>query len=152
MSASIAIPVAMKAKQKASQFVQESTGYDFLNLFQGLVIIFLIAKAIELYVQVAKGVSSGWISVIKLFGFQAPTNVPSALDTLVSTGFSGIKYWDIIKGLMILIVIYEWSKAKDRLNSSGQLAFGMISAFLILITIPSLSQRLKEMKILSKVA
>lgn len=144
--------IPIQAKKATSAFIQQSTGYDFLNLFQGLLVVFLIAKAIEVYVQLTTGASTAWVQIVKLFGFQVPTNTPNALVTLVTTGFSGIKYWDIIKGLMILIVIYEWSRAKDRLNSSGQLAFGMIAAFLTLITIPSLTQRLKELKILSKVA
>lgn len=147
----IIIPQATKKIYDVSKQLQEqSLGYNFTGLLTGLVFIFIFAKLIEAYVSITTGATSAWLGIIKTFGFNVPTNAPNAIVSLVQTGFGGIKYWDMIKGLMILIIGLEWMKAdkSKQLSYAGHAAFGLIMGFFALITFPSLVQRLKEIQVL----
>ncbi len=66
-------------------------------------------------------------------------------------GFKGIKYWDVIKIVAIILVVLEWHSLSQRrtLTPTTQGLFLVIASGLALFTIPELFQRLKEMQILS---
>lgn len=141
--------IAKAVAKQQSEIQQYTFNYDFTRLVTGLAIIFIFAKAIEVYVQITSGATSAWLSILKVFGIATPTNAPQPLVQLVTTGFAGIKYWDLVKGIMTLIILLEWLKVKDNLTYVGHGAFALIIGFFALITIPGLFQKLKEAKVLA---
>ena len=151
-------PIITAGVKQSLGFLQKKTEetfkYDFFGLILKLVVFYFVALFIAKYYEAVK-LGSGFVQFIaSIFGYQLPTAFPESLSKFFDTGYSGIKYWDAVKGVSIIIVLFEAKQYYE--TNSGKVSpatisiFGLIIGFLALITIPELSQRIKELQMLMK--
>lgn len=145
--------------QKAKNASIELYGYDFVGLLTKLVIYFIVAYFIEKYIYFTqqKPINSflsgifGAIGGLPLFAISA--TVLKYFDS--SQVNSGIKFWDIVKGGAIALVIWEmWNFYNGQKILGGKASpmtlglFGLIISLLAFITIPDVLKKVQEKNIL----
>ena len=155
MSAIIAGQVARSALAVAKEgrlaLKQETDEYDFANLIIKLFLFFAVAFAInKIFEAIIFGQNLLW-QFLQLFGINTPATLPEPIVKFMQDGFHGIKYWDLVKIIAIILVVLEWHSLTQRrtITPLTQGLFFIIASGLALFTIPELFQRLKEMQILS---
>jgi len=150
----MAAKIGSEGIKKAKNISLELYGYDFVGLITKLLVFFtislIIAKVMEMII-----LSRGFfVSLANLIGFKIPSSelVPESLKKLFVDGYQGLKFWDFIKILAILLVVAEYmSFHKTTEQMGGKIApmttgvFAVITLGLTVITIPELMQKIKKM-------
>jgi len=139
---------------------REVFGYDFVGLIIKLAIYFIIAYVFAKFMEAVVFVSSDPLKstvfkiIFPLLGLllPKPTDFPKQLTDLFDGGLGGcgLKFWDIIKILAIILVIAEvfrYMQAQKELGGKGSpLTFGVFTLIIIILgvtTVPELIERLK---------
>ncbi len=143
-----------KASQKLSS---DAFTFDFPALIVKLTVFYLIAYAVSKIFEAIIFGQNTLFGIAKLFGVNLPTTLPEPLVNFFQEGIKGIKYWDIVKVISILLVVMEWNNWNQtqkalRINPSPMTTgvFFVIISGLVLITVPELFQRFKEMRAMSQ--
>ena len=152
LGSQVASEVLVKGKQKGSQLSTELFGYDFVNLAVKLVVFAVIAVIIDKIHFVITGVPNVAAAILAAFGLNVPTKEPDFMAKLFSPeGFSGIRYWDIIKFALIVLVAMEWvmyMQAQKKLGGEASpttmAIFALITFALTVFTIPELLAKLRS--------
>ncbi len=144
----------LKSGQKISSDV---FSYDFVGLTTKLVIFFGAAYVITKVFESIINFDSTLRAILLLVGIKFPDVFPSQIVSFFREGIRGVKFWDIVKVLSILLVIMEWNNWNNTQKALGinpspmtQGVFAVIVTGLVLITIPELFTRLKEMRIINQ--
>jgi len=149
----IVLQAATTAERKASQQSIELFGYDFVSLIMKLLIYFATAFAVAKVMEAIVFARGAFTVIAGLFGINIPKSdqLPQSLIDLFGEGFHGVKYWDAVKVVAILLVVVEYLRYVDVNEKNGGKAsamttgvFLMIGLGLSLITIPELVKRLKS--------
>ena len=149
----IANPSAMIAKSalsSASAISEQKFGYDFTGLFFRLGVFYLIAFVFAKIMEATIYLRGGFVVVANLFGINIPKaeQLPDPLKKLFDQGYQGFKFWDIIKIIGIVLVVYEYFQF--RKESNGQVNPITTGVFVLLIlilgitTVPEIYNRIKE--------
>lgn len=146
-----AAAIGVKSAQNLSI---EFVGYDFVGLLVKIVFFQLAALLIAKYFEILKGGQTVFLSILKFFGFNVPVPIGNSWQMVLdfyTVGWNGIKYWDVIKLLTILIIAIElnsYMKAQKRLGGEPSPAtvatFILIIGFFLIITLPEMIQRIKD--------
>lgn len=136
----------------AQQLSIEAFGFDFTGLFMKLIFFFalnfLFAKFMEAIIF-TRGI---WVTVARLLGIQIPPadQVPDTIKKLFDGGLGGFKFWDIVKLLAILLVVWEYFNYRKAQLSVGKSTsplttgvFVSIIGFLSITALPQIFKRLK---------
>ncbi len=139
-----------KASQKLSS---DAFTFDFPALIVKLTVFYLIAYAVSKIFEAIIFGQNTLFAFARLFGVNLPSTLPEPLVNFFQEGIKGVKYWDIVKVISILLVVMEWNNWNQtqkalRINPSPmtQGVFFVIISALILITVPELFQRFKELR------
>ena len=155
---------AFGGAKKSQEFSAEVLGYDFIGLIMKLVVYFTIAWFADKYVKYIINPTAPSI-IVSIFGalgglpiFALAAWIKSLFESQVTAPTEGklpFKYWDIIKGGAIMLVIWEWSRYKNSQEALGGATspmtngiFMALLGLLSLMTIPDVVQKLKEMQII----
>lgn len=160
IGAKLAIEQIKHGKKKSIELF----GYDFVVLFVLLTFSVLLAWIFEQYFKfvVAGGGASGFlVSMIKFFNPAVPEFNPDTQAKIAKLFVGGykmgdhvtIKYWDIVKSVLIVLVFYEWYTYEDQIKSAGgepspftRLVFAGIMITLGLATVPKFYNEVKEIR------
>lgn len=149
----IAFQAATALQKKAAQQSVELFGYDFVGLIIKLFIYFVTALAIAKFMEAVIWARGFFVIAANLFGFNIPTSeqVPQTIKDLFNGGVNGIKYWDAIKVVAILILVVEFMRYVEVNQKNGgkpsPLTIGiflLIGLGLSITTIPELLARFKK--------
>lgn len=155
-----------KGKQDASNLSVEMYNYDFVGLFAKIIIFFGLAWIFEIYIKAS--IAARNVNPLNLFGIAGmiagfiydkfvsdpPQNSIADNEIILKLfspeGYNGFRYWDIVKGIGLLMVSFEaynyYSSQEKAGGSSSPMTlgvFGLIIAFLGLNTVPSIIEKLK---------
>lgn len=154
--ASVALQGGLALQKSTQKQSIELFGYDFVSLVFKLVIYFVSAYAIAKFMEAVIFVRGSFVIIANLLGFNIPDaeQIPVQLKDLFSDeGFHGVKYWDVIKVVAILLVIVEYLRYVDVNSKNGGKTsplttgiFLLIGLGLSIITIPELVQQIKKLK------
>jgi len=138
----------------AKNISMELYGYDFVGLITKLLVLFTISLIISKVMEMIILTRGFFVSLANLIGFTIPSadQVPESLKKLFVDGYQGLKFWDFIKILAILLVVAEYMAFhKSTEQQGGKVApmttgvFAVITLGLSIITIPELMQKIKRM-------
>mgnify|MGYP001562923723 CR=1 FL=1 len=146
-----AADIALKVRQEGSRVSTELYGYDFIQLLMKILFFQIAAYAIAKYMDLVIGIASGWRTLLQILGFNTPNFFPQQFVDFYKNGYRGVRYWDIIKGLTVLLIILEYSNYRKTQINLGytpsvmtEAVFWLIIGFFLAITVPELYQRVKE--------
>lgn len=163
---SIGAKLALEQIKQSKKKSIELFGYDFVKLVQLIMFSILFAWIIEQYFKFTIsgaglgvfGVSGVLISLLKFFNPAVPEFKPDVQTKIAKLFISGyemggvtIKYWDIVKSVLILIVFYEWYTYEDQIKSAGgepspftRFIFSGLMITMGLATVPKFYNEVKE--------
>ena len=160
MSAQAAIIAGQTIRQgfkTTSKISTDAFSYDFPNLIVKLTVFYLISYAIAKIFEAIIFGQNTLFNIAKLFGVNLPSTLPEPIVNFFQEGVKGVRYWDIVKVLSILLVVMEWNNWQQtqkalRINPSPmtQGVFFVIISGLILITVPEIFQRFKEIRAMTQ--
>jgi hypothetical protein len=152
----------------AKDFSKREFGYDFIGLGVKLIVYFGVALLGAKYFELTNGLSGVFAAIFGVLGLKAPPNNTNIwLAKLFSDdgifwnpstmqGLRGLNYWKFIQFGAIVLVIWEgyryYDENRDRASPLTLGVFFIIIFFLSLTVFPDLIQKIRESKILSKVA
>ncbi len=131
----------------------ETFGYDFPSLVIKLGFFFLTGLLISKFMEAVIFTRGIFVLVANTLGFNVPSSdqVPESLKKLFSDGYYGFKFWDIIKILAIILVIWEYfNYSRTQKSTNGKISplttgiFVLIITLLGLVTVPELINKLKS--------
>ncbi len=144
------LATGFKTGQKLST---DTFSFDFPGLITKLIVFYLVAYAIAKVFEAIIFGNNVLKSILSLVGLNLPNTMPESVVNFFTDGFKGVKYWDIVKVLSILLVIMEWNNwnntqkaLKISPSPMTQGVFAVLITGLALITVPELVQRLRELK------
>ncbi len=150
------LATGFKTGQKLSS---DAFSYDFPGLVSKLVVFFIAAYVITKVFESIINIDSTLRFILKTAGINFPETFPIEIVDFFRDGFKGVKFWDIVKVLSILLVIMEWNNwnntqkaLKISPSPMTQGVFAVIITGLVLVTVPELFQRLKELRVMNQVA
>jgi len=131
--------------------------YDFPGLIVKLTVFFLVAYAINKVFEAIIFGENTLKALLSLLGLNLPSTLPEPIVNFFQEGIKGFKYWDLVKIIATLLVIAEWYSWNERTKGIGTLqepfthgVFAILVSGLILITIPEVWQRLKEIRAMNQ--
>ncbi len=152
-----ALDVAGKVFKSGQKLSSDAFTFDFPALIVKLTVFYLIAYAVNKIFEAIIFGQNTLFGIAKLFGVNLPSTLPEPLVNFFQEGFKGVKYWDIVKVISILLVVMEWNNWNQtqkalRIQPSPmtQGVFFVIISALVLITIPELFQRFKELRAMNQ--
>ena len=144
-----------KASQKLSS---DAFTFDFPSLIVKLTVFYMVAYAVNKIFEAIIFGQNTLFGIAKLFGINLPATLPEPLVNFFQEGIKGVRYWDIVKVISILLVVMEWNNWNQtqkalKINPSPmtQGVFFVIISALILITVPELFQRFKELRAMNTI-
>ena len=157
----IAGQIGRQTAKETSKFSVEQFTFDFPGLFIKLFVFFVVAYTINKVMEAIIAGENFLFQILSFFGIATPPTLPEAIVNFWTTGFQTgsitIKFWDIVKALALILVVYEWynwynaEKAKVKTPSPmTHGVFALIVSSLGLITFPEIWQRLKEIRTLNQ--
>ena len=99
--------IARQGAKEASKISKKSLGFDFIPLLTSLILYYVIAFAFAKFMEASKFATGGFISIANFLGANIPSTeeLPSQWNRLFDeTGYNGVKFWDIINVVALLIV------------------------------------------------
>ncbi len=149
--------VARKGFNLSQKISSDAFTFDFPSLIVKLTVFYVVAYAVSKIFEAIIFGQNTLFNIAKLFGVNLPSTLPEPLVNFFQEGFKGIKYWDIVKVISILLVVMEWNNwnntqklAKINPSPMTQGVFFVIISGLILITVPELFQRFKELRAMNQ--
>jgi hypothetical protein len=154
----MSVVLAAKAAQtglavgQAVQKVQkEVLGYDFVGLLVKLLFFQAVALLIAKYIELVNGVNNALKTLLGVLGINVPNFLPQVVIDFYTTGIKGVKYWDVIKIITVLLIVLElnnYIKAQKALGGEPspmtEGVFFLLIGFFLIITVPEMVQRIKE--------
>lgn len=155
------IPFAMKAVQaagiaksaggQASNISKEMLGYDFVGLGVKILMFQVIALLVAKYIELVIGTNNALKGLLNLLGVATPSFLPQAVVDFYTTGWNGIKYWDVIKMATIVLIFIEYMNYRKSQKALGgqpsaftEGLFMLLIGFFLVITLPEMIQRFKD--------
>lgn len=148
----VAAFLAQQGLKKASKQSVELFGYNFINLIMTLSIYFILALLIAKYFE-AVILGKGLINdIAKALGFFPAFPENTVIRKLFVDGYGDQKfvYWDLIKGIAIVLVIIEWMRFNEMQKANGgetsiitHGVFSLIVGLLTVITISKFTETIK---------
>ena len=145
--------ISRQSSKEAGKLSIELFSFDFANLAIKLLVWFMIAVVIDKIHFVITSAGVNVVStIVNAFGYNLPTtqSEPDFFKKLFNEGYFGLKYWDIIKVLAIVLVLIEfmrWYETEKRLGGEPSAftlgIFAMIMVLLSAFTIPQIITKLK---------
>ncbi len=141
--------IAKSSFDESGQFLTEKFGYDFVALITKLTVYFVIALIFAKLMEAIIFTRGSFVLIANLLGFNIPKSeqLPDSLKKLFNGGISGLKFWDFVKIVAILLVIAEFIRYTKLPQKSSPLTIGifiLIIAVLGITTVPELAKRLKN--------
>ena len=146
--------MAKYGAEQASQISKKSLGFDFIPLLTSLVLYYVIAFAFAKFMEASKFATGGILIIANLIGVNIPSSeeLPNQWNRLFDeTGYNGIKFWDIINVVALLIVISTALNFQKNTEDSGNQVqlitwaiFAMIGGFIVVTGISKLVMKLQE--------
>lgn len=139
------------AGKQASNISKEMFGYDFVGLGVKILIFQVIALLIAKYIELVNGANNALKTLLNLFGIGTPNFLPQAVIEFYTTGWNGIKYWDVVKMATVLLIVLEYLNYRKTQQALGgepspmtEGLFLLLIGFFLIITLPEMIQRWKE--------
>ncbi len=130
--------------------LEERFNYDFVNLGIKLFVYFGIMFAFAKFMEAVIFAKGAFTTIANLFGFSIPTSdqVPQTLKDLFDGGINGVKFWDLVKILAILLVIAEFMRYMNSNQGakSSPMTIGIFISIIVVLgatTVFDLRERLK---------
>lgn len=160
----IGAKLALESLKGSKKKSIELFGYDFVKLFQLILFSVLFAWIIEQYfkfVVLGSGASGILVSMIRFFNPVIPEFRPDIQAKIASLFVQGYKvgdhititYWDIVKTIITLIVVYEWYTYEQQIASAGgepspftRFIFIGLMTTMSLATVPKFYEEIKGIK------
>ena len=135
-----------KGTKRGQQISQELFGYDFIGLAVKLLVFSLLAITLDKLHFVINGSANIVGTIVSAFGYNLPVEEPGFMKQLFSEeGFGGIKYWDLVKILLLGLIAFEMIRFVDAQKKLGGEAspitlgiFGLLIFGLASFTFPGL--------------
>ena len=149
----IAAQAATQAPQgiaSARGVSKELFGYDFVGLIIKLSVLQIIAWLFAKFMESVISLTGGWFTFIKLLGFNVPAKeqMPAGLIQLFTTGYQGFKYWDFVKALTMVLLVWEalqyYKTNKDNGAQPSPMTMGIFTVLIGsvgVVTVPELLHR-----------
>jgi len=152
--------IARQSFKEGSKFSVEQFTYDFPGLFVKLFAFFIVAYAVNKIMEAVIFGTNLLFEFLKFFKVTTPPVMPQWLVDFWTDGYKAgtivIKFWDIVKVVALVLVIYEWyswynAEKKQVMTPSPMThgVFAIIVTALSLITFPEIWERVKELKMMS---
>jgi len=157
MSALIAQQVGagtIAGTKQAGKLSIELFGFDFITLALKILVFFVAAVIVDkihfMLVSPAINVAS---TILGVFGFFIPTDKaePDFFKKLFGEGYYGLKYWDFVRIMTLLLVVAEFmifyqtqKKLGGTISPMTTGIFGLIIFGLSAYTFPDLINKLKK--------
>ena len=144
--------VTKSAISQAQNLSLQKFGYDFTGLFFRLFIFFGLAFVFAKFMESVILTRGGFITFANFLGWKIPQSdqLPDTIKKLFGDGIQGFKFWDIIKIIGMVLVVYEYFEFKNQKNELDQsvnpLTTGVFLLLVIMLgvtTIPELVKRVK---------
>ena len=147
--------IARQGAKEASKISKKSLGFDFIPLLTSLVLYYVIAFAFAKFMEASKFATGGIVSIANFLGFNVPSTeeLPSQWNRLFDeTGYNGVKFWDIINVVALLIVIATALNFQKSVESIPErkvspitwAIFAMIGGFIVITGVSKLVMKLQE--------
>ena len=146
--------IARQSAKEASKISKKSLGFDFIPLLTSLVLYYVIAFAFAKFMEASKFATGGFISIANFLGANIPSTeeLPSQWNRLFDeTGYNGVKFWDIINVVALLIIIATALNFQKNTEASGNQVqlitwaiFAMLGGFIIVTGVSKLVMKLQE--------
>lgn len=129
---------------------RELFGYDFVGLIIKLAVLQIIAWLFAKFMESVISLTGGWFTFIKLLGFNVPAKetMPAALVQLFTTGYQGFKFWDFVKALTMVLLVWEalqyYRTNKDNGAQPSPMTMGIFTLLIGsvgVVTVPELLKR-----------
>ena len=157
---SVGARVALESIKGSKKKSIELFGYDFVKLFQLIAISFVAGWIVEQYFKFLVGgtvVGGFLINLIRLANPAVPEFKPDTQAKIAKLFIGGyevggvkIKYWDIVKSVLVALVFAEWYTYEEQLKSAGgepspftRLIFASLMILLGLATVPKFYNEIK---------
>ena len=146
--------IARQGAKEASKISKKSLGFDFIPLLTSLVLYYVIAFGFAKFMEASKFATGGFISIANFLGANIPSTeeLPSQWNRLFDeTGYNGVKFWDIINVVALLIIIATALNFQKNTEASGNQVqlitwaiFAMLGGFIIVTGVSKLVMKLQE--------
>lgn len=157
------MPAALAGKTviKAKKLIEDQLGYDFFGLAIKIVVFFSAAWFLEQWLKYNSNrpVSATIAAIFAGLGGAAFFALSQWLIDLITSKEekSGIKYWDVIKIVATLLVMWEaynYYNSRESLNMKPSPftlgVFGVIITVLGLMAVPDLLKKIQELQMVIK--
>ena len=153
------IPAALLASAGAKQvrkISEQRLGFDFIPLLTSLFLFYSIAFVFAKFMEAVKFATGGWLAIANFIGIKIPSTeeLPSTWNQLFDeAGYKGIKWWDLVNVVAILIVIataFNFQKSVEASGNGNKVSyitwaiFAMIAGFIIVTGVSKLVVKLQE--------
>ncbi len=142
--------IASQVGGAVQQDLKERFNYDFVSLGVKLFVYFAIMFAFSKFMEAVIFTRGAFTVLAGLLGFSIPSSeqVPQTLKDLFDGGVSGIKFWDLVKILAILLVIAEFMRYinSNQGAKSSPMTIGIFVSIIVILgatTVFDLRERLK---------
>ena len=157
----IAGQIGRQTAKETSKFSVEQFTFDFPGLLVKLFVFFVIAYTINKIMETIILGENFLFEMLKFFGIVTPATIPKQLADFWKDGFNtgsiSIKFWDIVKALALILVIYEWynwyNAEKTKVNTPSPMTHGvffLLTSSLALTTFPQIWARIQDLRALNK--
>ena len=146
--------IARQSAKEASKISKKSLGFDFIPLLTSLILYYVIAFGFAKFMEASKFATGGFISIANFLGANIPSTeeLPSQWNRLFDeTGYNGVKFWDIINVVALLIIIATALNFQKNIEASGNQVqlitwaiFAMLGGFIIVTGVSKLVMKLQE--------
>ena len=146
--------IARQSAKEASKISKKSLGFDFIPLLTSLILYYVIAFAFAKFMEASKFATGGIVAIANFLGFNVPSSeeLPNQWNRLFDeTGYNGVKFWDIINVVALLIVIATALNFQKNTEASGNQVqlitwaiFAMIGGFIVVTGVSKLVMKLQE--------
>jgi len=143
--------VAGKVKGEISKVSVELFQYDFVNLTIKILAFFLIAIAIDKLHFLGTAAGGAANTIASLFGYNiGAVSTNTFFTKLFGEGYFGLKYWDFVKILAIVLVFIEFMRyyqnEKTNGGSPSPFTIAIFTGIILLLsafTIPEIISKLR---------
>lgn len=142
-----------QTSKEVGKFSFEVLGYNFVDLATKLSIFFIVAILIDkIHFAITSAGVNVAVTIANIFGYNLPTadQEPDFFKKLFGEGYFGLKYWDLIKILAIVLTFISFinyiESEKARGGKPDPFTLGiflLIMTLLSAFTVPELIQKLK---------
>ena len=150
----LAREIAKVSSKEASKASKSYLGFDFIPLITSLFIFYAIAFVFAKFMQASKFATGGFIAIANFIGINIPSTeeLPNSWNRLFDEeGFNGVKWWDLINVVAVLIIVataINFQKSTEASGNSVQpitwAIFGLLASFIVITGVSKLIMKLQE--------